>query len=125
MPEILQDFPIAVDPTRVYDGVTSPALLDEWWTLHSSGSPVVGAVHYWKTHGPDFATNQAAKPGLTLLDRGFGYKNTNVFFAENGAESFGNLALQGSISNIAEFLNGSGKVIGLMALGFLAWKWFV
>ena len=91
----------------------------------ASKSPVVGAVHYWKTHGPDFATNQAAKPGLTLLDRGFGYKNTNVFFAEKGAESFGNLALQGSISNIAEFLNGSGKVIGLMALGFLAWKWFV
>jgi len=45
MADILQDFPIAADPARVFDGVTSPPLLDEWWTLRSSGRPVVGASY--------------------------------------------------------------------------------
>ncbi|MCC7003689.1 MAG: SRPBCC domain-containing protein [Gemmatimonadaceae bacterium] len=45
MPDILQDFPIAVPPSRVFQGVTDPALLDQWWTVRSSGRPVVGAVY--------------------------------------------------------------------------------
>ena len=37
MPDILQEFPIAAEPARVFRAISEPSLLDEWWTLHSSG----------------------------------------------------------------------------------------
>jgi uncharacterized protein YndB with AHSA1/START domain len=54
MPEILQDFPIAVPPQRVFDAVSTPKLLDEWWTLHSAGQPAVGAS-YDLDFGPGYS----------------------------------------------------------------------
>lgn len=65
MSDILQEFPIAVDPARVYAAVTDPALLDEWWTLGSSGRPVVGAT-YDLDFGPGYrwrAVVTKAAPG--------------------------------------------------------------
>ena len=53
MPDILQDFPIDVPPARVFAAVSEPALLDEWWTLRSSGSPVVGST-YELDFGPGY-----------------------------------------------------------------------
>ena len=53
MSDILQEFPIAADPSRVYEGVSNPALLDEWWTLRSSGSPLAGAP-YELDFGPGY-----------------------------------------------------------------------
>lgn len=53
MPDILQDFPIAVPPARVFEAVTSPALLDQWWTLRSSGRPVVGSSYSFD-FGPQY-----------------------------------------------------------------------
>ncbi len=32
MADILQDFPIGVAPAKVYDGISTPAGLNEWWT---------------------------------------------------------------------------------------------
>ena len=52
MPDIVQDFPILVPPSRVFDGVTRPALLDQWWTARSSGQPTVGMT-YELDFGPD------------------------------------------------------------------------
>jgi hypothetical protein len=43
MADILQDFPIRVSPSRAFDGVSQPRLLDQWWTVRSSGEPTVGA----------------------------------------------------------------------------------
>ena len=52
MPDIVQEFPILVPPSRVFDGVTQPILLDQWWTLRSSGRPTVGTV-YTLDFGPN------------------------------------------------------------------------
>ena len=53
MHDILQDFPIAADPARVYRAVSEPAGLDEWWTLRSTGKPSVGAP-YELDFGPGY-----------------------------------------------------------------------
>jgi len=45
MNDILQDFPIAAPPDRVFDAVSLPKGLDEWWTLRSNGRPEVGASY--------------------------------------------------------------------------------
>lgn len=65
MPDILQDFPIAAPSARVFAAVSEPALIDQWWTLRSSGSPIVGS-NYTLDFGPQYiwqATVTAAAPG--------------------------------------------------------------
>src|SRR5262245_57461490 len=65
MPDILQDFPIAAPPARVYAAVSEPALLDQWWTLRSSGRPLVG-TRYTLDFGPQYLWEgevTAAAPG--------------------------------------------------------------
>lgn len=65
MADIVQDFPIAVPPARVYDAVSQPSLLDQWWTVRSDGTPVVGTP-YTLDFGPDHvwsATVTRADPG--------------------------------------------------------------
>jgi len=54
MSDIFQDFPIAASPARVFAAVSSPALLDQWWTLRSTGRPEVGA-RYELDFGPGYA----------------------------------------------------------------------
>jgi hypothetical protein len=91
-------------------------------------SPVVGAVHYWATRGDDFSTNQVRRPDLILLDRGFGYQKTNVFFAVPGSQHFGGVAvINGNESfppdgNLVMAGMGSGPIIAGLAVYF-AWKW--
>jgi uncharacterized protein YndB with AHSA1/START domain len=53
MADIIQDFPIRVPPSRVFEGVSQPALLDHWWTDRSTGVPTVGAV-YELHFGPSY-----------------------------------------------------------------------
>src|SRR5690349_23958132 len=53
MPDILQDLPIAAPPQRVFEVISTPKLIDEWWTLSSSGEPVVGAT-YKLDFGPEY-----------------------------------------------------------------------
>ena len=56
MADIEQLFPIAADPESVFAGIATPAGLDAWWTLTSSGNAAVGAKwtlgfgpeHSWK-----------------------------------------------------------------------------
>jgi uncharacterized protein YndB with AHSA1/START domain len=65
MHDILQDFPIAAEPARVYRAVSEPALLDEWWTLRSTGTPSLGA-RYDLDFGPGYkwaAVVTKAEPG--------------------------------------------------------------
>jgi len=84
--DILQDFPIQVPPHRVFEGVSQPALLDQWWTLKSSGQPVVGSV-YELDFGPDYlwqAVVTVVEPGaafeLRLLKADRDWTNTIVGF---------------------------------------------
>ncbi len=45
MPDIVHDFPIFVPPTRVFETISSPEGLDQWWTKTSAGTPAVGASY--------------------------------------------------------------------------------
>ena len=68
MPDILQDFPIAAPPSRVFDAVSNPALLDEWWTIRSTGGPTLGAT-YELDFGPGYFWNAEvtrADPGAAF-----------------------------------------------------------
>jgi uncharacterized protein YndB with AHSA1/START domain len=68
MHEILQDFPIAAEPARVYRAVSEPALLDEWWTLKSAGRAAVGES-YDLDFGPGYrwgAVVTKADPGAAF-----------------------------------------------------------
>ena len=53
MADILQDFPIRAAPARVFEAVSVPALLDEWWTLRSTGQPAIGSI-YELDFGPEY-----------------------------------------------------------------------
>lgn len=55
-------------------------------------SPVPEATHYWASRAPDFQGNQAAKPNLVLLDKGFGFGG-NVFFAEKSKKDVSRVQL--------------------------------
>ena len=43
MADILHDFPVAAPPSRVFEMFATPAGLDRWWTLGSSGGGAVGS----------------------------------------------------------------------------------
>lgn len=45
MADIEQQFVIRASPQRVFEGVSRPALLDQWWTLRSSGEASVGSSY--------------------------------------------------------------------------------
>jgi uncharacterized protein YndB with AHSA1/START domain len=64
MADILQDFPIHVPPDRVFEGVSNPALLDQWWTLRSSGQPAVGAA-YDLDFGPNYLWRAVVTQSVT------------------------------------------------------------
>lgn len=62
---ILHDFPIAVPPARVFEGISSPAGLDAWWTARSAGAPVMGS-EYQLWFGPEYdwrAVVRKSRPG--------------------------------------------------------------
>lgn len=104
-------------------------------------TPVVGAVHYWasraKSEQGAFNVNQAKKPDLILLDRGYGFgPGRNVFFAEKGNSRFGGAM---KFENAVGLMPGGGSIppspqlAGMITpgalvvggiLGALAWKWF-
>jgi uncharacterized protein YndB with AHSA1/START domain len=68
MPDILQEFPIAADTARVYQAVSEPRQLDEWWTLGSAGTPAMGA-EYDLDFGPGYrwgAVVTKADPGAAF-----------------------------------------------------------
>jgi uncharacterized protein YndB with AHSA1/START domain len=56
MHDILHDFPVFAPIANVYDAVSTPAGLDQWWTSRSSGRPLEGTMfeldfgpnHHWQ-----------------------------------------------------------------------------
>jgi len=54
MADILLDFPVKAPAARVFEAMSTPAGLDEWWTLGSSGKPERGA-EYDLDFGPGYA----------------------------------------------------------------------
>ncbi|MEO5817070.1 MAG: SRPBCC domain-containing protein [Gemmatimonadaceae bacterium] len=53
MPDIIHEFPIAAPLARVYAAVSTPAGLDQWWTLRSDGVPGFNAL-YSLDFGPGY-----------------------------------------------------------------------
>lgn len=53
MSDILHDFFIRSTPDRVFAGCTTPAGLDAWWTLKSTGEPEYGTA-YQLFFGPEY-----------------------------------------------------------------------
>ena len=53
MADILQDFPIAAPPARVFAAIAAPVGLDQWWTIRSTGSPSAGSGNDLD-FGPDY-----------------------------------------------------------------------
>lgn len=42
MPDIVMDFPVAAPPSRVFAAISTPAGLDQWWTLGCQGTASIG-----------------------------------------------------------------------------------
>jgi uncharacterized protein YndB with AHSA1/START domain len=53
MNDILHDFPIQASAQEVFQAVSTPEGLDAWWTLRSSGEPVLSA-DYSLYFGPEY-----------------------------------------------------------------------
>ena len=43
MADIFHDFPIKSPVNRVFEAVSTPGGLDQWWTKRSAGHPTLGA----------------------------------------------------------------------------------
>jgi uncharacterized protein YndB with AHSA1/START domain len=53
LPSITHDFPINAPPSQVFRALSDPKLLDEWWTLRSSGTAALGE-QYELDFGPGY-----------------------------------------------------------------------
>ncbi|HEX6050761.1 MAG TPA: SRPBCC domain-containing protein [Gemmatimonadaceae bacterium] len=53
MSDILHDFPVFAPASRVFEAVSTPAGLDRWWTITSSGEPRLG-TEYALDFGPTY-----------------------------------------------------------------------
>lgn len=53
MADILHDFPIRASVERVFDAVSAPSGLDQWWTKRATGTPSIGA-EYQLWFGPPY-----------------------------------------------------------------------
>jgi uncharacterized protein YndB with AHSA1/START domain len=86
VPDILHDFPVRAAPRAVFDAVSTPAGLDKWWTLSSSGAARPGAG--WRLFfGPEHdwrATVSRCDPDreleLTIGDSDADWRGTRVGF---------------------------------------------
>lgn len=45
MPDILLNFPVNAPLEKVFDAITTPNGLNQWWTLRSNGKPEVGTTY--------------------------------------------------------------------------------
>jgi len=81
MPSILHDLPILAAPDVVFKAITTPAGLNEWWTLTSHGSPSLGS-DYALGFGPDHQWH--AKVMESTLDRAFELQMTAADADWNG-----------------------------------------
>jgi len=53
MADIVFEFPVSVPIERVFESVSSPAMLDQWWTKSAAGSPRLGE-EYELAFGPGY-----------------------------------------------------------------------
>lgn len=92
MADILFDFPIQAAPARVFDAISRPEGLDQWWTDQASGEPRAGA-EYILSFGPDYdwcAVVTKAEPltafELKMSESDDDWNGTRVGFILHGME---------------------------------------
>jgi len=70
MPDIVQDFPIKAPAARVFEAISVPRELDQWWTKTCTGQPNLGAK-YELGFGPAYqwraAVTKCERPGVFEL----------------------------------------------------------
>jgi uncharacterized protein YndB with AHSA1/START domain len=93
MPDIFHDLTIKAPPARVFQAVSTPAGLDQWWTKRSAGAPSVGAA-YELWFGPEFdwraRVTKASAPEafeLELVGAAQDWQGTRVGFRLEGGEA--------------------------------------
>ncbi|HXT68826.1 MAG TPA: SRPBCC domain-containing protein [Vicinamibacterales bacterium] len=77
MPDILQDLPINAPIDRVFEAVSCPAGLDQWWTKTSSGQPVedtdyslgFGPGYDWQARVTHIVPNREFELTMTVADQ--------------------------------------------------------
>ncbi len=66
--DILHQFPIRAPASRVFEAITTPAGLDQWWTARSAGRPLLNST-YQLWFGPEY--DWRADVTQCLTDRAF------------------------------------------------------
>jgi uncharacterized protein YndB with AHSA1/START domain len=93
MHEILHEFPIATSPARVFEAVSTPAGLDQWWTARSSGEARLGAEYQlwfgpeydWRAQVTQCLPGEAFQLTLTRADRDWMGSRVGFRLAPQGA----------------------------------------
>lgn len=96
MADIRQIFFVKASPGKVFDGVSTPEGIDNWWTLDCSGKPSVGE-QYNLGFGPGYQWNAVVSKcspseefELTMKDSDGDWNETRVGFIiepqENGSK---------------------------------------
>lgn len=95
MPTIYHDLVITAPILKVFEGITNPALIDEWWTEKCQGTPELNKEYtlgftpecIWKASVTVFEKNKSFE--LTLTDAQEDWLGTKVGFVveENGKDT--------------------------------------
>ena len=94
MPDIFHSFPINASPGKVFEGISTSAGLDQWWTEHSEGKPESGSVYSldfgpgytWKAAVTKFQLNKYFELQMTEADAD--WIGTKVGFSLNQKNNF-------------------------------------
>ncbi len=86
MPDIFHSFPIAADIEAIFDAISTPKGLDNWWTQTSSGSAALGEIfslhfapdYYWDAVVSGYTPLSAFE--LTMQTADDDWKGTQVGF---------------------------------------------
>lgn len=86
MPQILHDLIIRASLKKVYDGISQPALLDEWWTNDCTGTASLGSLYrlgftpdcVWSAEVTDCVPNHSFE--LRIFDTHTDWDETRVRF---------------------------------------------
>ncbi|HEY7026333.1 MAG TPA: SRPBCC domain-containing protein [Gemmatimonadales bacterium] len=97
MADILQDFPIKAPARRVFQTISEPAGLDQWWTISSAGEPRLGAC-YDLSFGPEYQWQ--AKVARFIPDKEFEFEMTRADNEWRGTRVGFQLKTDGNVTQV-------------------------
>jgi uncharacterized protein YndB with AHSA1/START domain len=75
MADILQDFPVHARPHRVFEAISAPEGLNNWWTNTSAGKPIEG-TEYELNFAPEYRWR--AVVACSVIDSEFEFQITKA-----------------------------------------------